>query len=136
MNALGFASNSARAIFSRVARSFEPVIWEAISLSDCPGFTLYCVLAPAADAASDADTASQPSSAGKPGINLAKALGLLVLVGLASPFLELQNPLNGALGLLILFIGINIAWRLTAGPKIEILGPFAASTSPAPQSGT
>jgi len=87
-------------------------------------------------AASDADTASQPSSAGKPGINLAKALGLLVLVGLASPFLELQNPFNGALGLLILFIGINIAWRLTAGPKIEILGPFAASTSPAPQSGT
>jgi hypothetical protein len=56
MNALGFASNSARAIFSRVARSFEPVIWEAISLSDCPGFTLYCVIAPAADAASGADT--------------------------------------------------------------------------------
>lgn len=57
MNALGFASNSARAIFSRVARSFEPVIWEAISLSDCPGFTLYCVTAPAADAASGAEAA-------------------------------------------------------------------------------
>ena len=87
-------------------------------------------------AASDTDTASQPSSAGKPGINLAKALGLLVLVGLASPFLELQNPLNGALGLLILFIGINIAWRLTAGPKIDILGPFTVGTSPVPQSST
>ena len=87
-------------------------------------------------AASDADAASQPSSAGKPGMNLAKALGLLALVGLASPFLELQNPLNGALGLLILFIGINIAWRLTAGPKIDILGPFTAGTSPVPQLGT
>jgi hypothetical protein len=50
MNALGFASNNARAIFSRVTRSFEPVIWDAISLSDCPGFTLYCVTTPAADA--------------------------------------------------------------------------------------
>jgi len=88
------------------------------------------------NSASDTDAASQPSSAGKPGMNLAKALGLLVLVGLASPFLELQNPLNGALGLLILFIGISIAWRLTAGPKIDILGPFAAGTSPVPQSGT
>src|SRR5207249_5933947 len=87
-------------------------------------------------AASDADAASQPSSAGKPGMGLAKALGLLVLVGLASPFLALQNPLNGALGLLILFIGMNIAWRLTAGPKIDILGPFTAGTSPVPQSGT
>jgi hypothetical protein len=87
-------------------------------------------------AARDADAASQPSSADKPGMNLAKALGLLVLVGLASPFLELQNPLNGALGLLILFIGMNIAWRLTAGPKIDILGPFTAGTSPVPQAGT
>ncbi len=57
MNALGFASKSARAIFSRVARSVEPVIWVAISLSDCPGFTLYCVtaLADAADASRTAD---------------------------------------------------------------------------------
>jgi len=55
MNALGFASKSARDIFSRVARSFEPVIWEAISLSDCPGFTLYCVTGAAADAAAGAE---------------------------------------------------------------------------------
>ena len=55
MNAFGFASKSARDIFSRVARSVEPVIWEAISLSDCPGFTLYCVIAAAADAAAGAE---------------------------------------------------------------------------------
>jgi len=55
MNALGFASKSARDIFSRVARSFEPVIWEAISLSDCPGFTLYWVTAAATDAAAGAE---------------------------------------------------------------------------------
>jgi len=75
---------------------------------------------------------SKPAPANKPPINLFKALGLLVLLGLASPFLELENPLNGALGLLILFIGMNIAWRLAAGPKIDILGPFAAGVSAPP----
>ena len=63
MNALGFASKSARAIFSRVARSFEPVIWEAISLSDCPGFTLYCVMVPAADAAAGAEASKAADAA-------------------------------------------------------------------------
>jgi hypothetical protein len=58
MNALGFASKSARDIFSRVARSFEPVIWEAISLSDCPGFTLYCVTGATG---ADTDTGAEAS---------------------------------------------------------------------------
>ena len=62
MNALGFASKSARAIFSRVARSFEPVIWEAMSLSDCPGFTLYCVTA-AADATAGAEASEATEAA-------------------------------------------------------------------------
>jgi hypothetical protein len=45
------------------------------------------------------------------------------------------RPLNGALGLIILLVGMNIAWKLAAGPKIEILGPFAA-TAPAPPPAT
>jgi hypothetical protein len=49
---------------------------------------------------------------------------MMALLGLASPFLELQNPVNGILGLVTLFVGIRIAWQLTAGPKLEILGPF------------
>jgi hypothetical protein len=57
MNAFGFASNNARAIFSRVARSVDPVICVAISLRDCPGFTLYCVTAVASDVAAGADAA-------------------------------------------------------------------------------
>jgi hypothetical protein len=81
---------------------------------------------------SSPSTANTPSPTDKPKVNLLKALGLLMALGLASPFLELENPLNGALGLLILFVGMNIAWRLTAGPKIEILGPFAANASAPP----
>ncbi len=74
---------------------------------------------------------SGPASAGEPKMNPLTAFGILALLGLASPFLELASPLNGALGLVILFVGMNIAWRLAAGPKIEILGPFAAA-APAP----
>lgn len=49
----------------------------------------------------------------------------IALSGLASPFLALkQNFFWGLIGLFILFIGIKIAWRLTAGRPIEILGPF------------
>jgi hypothetical protein len=81
---------------------------------------------------SSPSTANTPSPTDKPKVNLLKALGLLMALGLASPFLELENPLTGALGLLILFVGMNIAWRLTAGPKIEILGPFAVSASAPP----
>ena len=84
----------------------------------------------------DAHGVSPPASPGNPQMNLAKAFGLLVLLGLASPFLELVNPLSGAIGLVILFVGMNIAWRLTAGPKIDILGPFTAGTSSLPPAAT
>jgi hypothetical protein len=61
----------------------------------------------------------------QPKINYITAVGTLALLGLASPFLELQqSPLNGLLGLVILLVGIRIAWQLTAGPKLEISGPF------------
>jgi hypothetical protein len=48
--------------------------------------------------------------------------------GLTSPFSELRSPFNGIIGLIILAVGINIAWKLTAGPKLEISGPFRASS--------
>jgi hypothetical protein len=75
---------------------------------------------------------SQPTSAAEPRVGFLKALSLLTLIGLASPFLELASPFNGLIGLVILFVGMKIAWRLTAGPKIDILGPFAANAAPPP----
>jgi hypothetical protein len=57
----------------------------------------------------------------------ARAVATLVFVGLASPFLELSNPAQGLIGLVILFVGIRIAWRLTAGRSIKIEGPLRAA---------
>jgi len=56
-------------------------------------------------------------------------LGLLFL-GLASPFMELaSNPFGGMIGIVILFIGIRIAWTMTAGQAVQIFGPFETTAS-------
>ncbi|HET9364174.1 MAG TPA: hypothetical protein VFP71_04205, partial [Candidatus Angelobacter sp.] len=56
--------------------------------------------------------------------SLGSVLLKLAFLGLASPFLELQNPVYGLIGLVILFVGIRIAWRLTQGRSAAIHGPF------------
>jgi hypothetical protein len=56
--------------------------------------------------------------------SFAAAIGWLTLLGLASPFLELQDPIHGVLGLVILSVGIRIAWKLTAGSDLQVLGPY------------
>jgi hypothetical protein len=59
-----------------------------------------------------------------PKMSGAKAVGMLTLIGLASPFLELSDPMQGLIGLIILFVGIRIAWRITAGTNLSIVGPL------------
>jgi predicted lipid-binding transport protein (Tim44 family) len=72
---------------------------------------------------------SEPAaeSSQHPRVNLAAALGYLALIGLASPFLELQDPVHGFIGLIILLVGIRIAWQITAARLPEISGPFQNS---------
>jgi len=74
--------------------------------------------------------------AAKPQMSLEKVvtwLGRVALLGLASPFIELSgNPFWGAMGLLILFFGIRIAWRIAAGRPLGIYGPFADSPPASP----
>jgi len=77
-------------------------------------------------------TSPGPQPAPKEKMGLGAALVGLALIGLASPFLELQEPFQGLIGLVILFVGIRIAWQITAGPKIDILGPFTAGASSPP----
>lgn len=56
-------------------------------------------------------------------------LGLLVLLGLASPFLGLTAGFSGVIGLVILFVGMQFAWRITAGSRVVIDGPFQLSSA-------
>jgi hypothetical protein len=64
-------------------------------------------------------------------MNIGKAVGLLALLGIASPLLALKDPVHGLIGLIILFIGMRFAWRFTAGRVIRVSGPHA----PAPAAG-
>ena len=65
-----------------------------------------------------------PADTAKPKMAFFSAVGLLALLGLASPFLELADPFHGIIGLVILFVGIQFAWKQTGAPKIDIVGPF------------
>lgn len=53
-------------------------------------------------------------------------LARLVQVGLTSPFLELQaDAFRGGIGLVILFVGMRIAWKMTQGKAQAVVeGPF------------
>lgn len=78
----------------------------------------------AAPAAPSASTpAAAPASAPAAKMSLGKALGMLALLGLASPFLDLADPMHGIIGLIILLVGLRIAWQLTAAKRLDISGP-------------
>jgi uncharacterized protein (DUF983 family) len=64
-------------------------------------------------------------------VSAAKAIGVLVLLGIASPFLDLQDPVHGLIGLVILVVGIRFAWRFTAGRSINVSGPHTPSPATA-----
>ena len=73
-----------------------------------------------ADEASQDDqpTAKSQSSLGSIAVRL-------LILGLASPFLELQDPFHGIIGLVILAVGLRIAWRMTAArAQVSIQGPY------------
>jgi hypothetical protein len=78
-----------------------------------------------AQTTADASSSEQSGQAPKEKMSVGKALAYLGFLGLASPFLELQDPVHGLIGLVILFVGIQIAWKLTAGaPRAEVTGPY------------
>jgi hypothetical protein len=65
----------------------------------------------------------------RPAVSLGTWLGRVALIGLASPFIQLRgSPGWGAMGLLILFFGMRIAWRIAQGKPFGVYGPFAPPT--------
>jgi len=72
-------------------------------------------------------SSDQPSP--EPRMSFWGVIGQLALYGLASPFYDLQNSISGVLGLIILFVGIRIAWRITQGqPDLAVTGPYNSSS--------
>jgi hypothetical protein len=61
---------------------------------------------------------------GRTDINWSAAAGRLALWGIASPFMKLQYGFSGVIGLVILFVGLRIAARMTAAKPLSVDGPF------------
>jgi predicted lipid-binding transport protein (Tim44 family) len=73
---------------------------------------------------------SRPAPASKPPLHVAGLMGRLAMIGLASPFLQLAEGASGFIGLIILFVGIQFAWKITAGRvSIAVDGPYQLSSS-------
>lgn len=62
-------------------------------------------------------------------LNLGSFALKLLMLGLASPFLGLQDPVHGLIGLVILFVGLRIAFQLTAARPLDVDGPYRATAS-------
>jgi predicted lipid-binding transport protein (Tim44 family) len=88
---------------------------------------------PSSNSAAGSDSSSE-SSSGEPRKGGLMLLLYLVYIGLASPFLDLaQDPAHGAIGVIILLVGMRIAWQLTSmSDHAQIVGPFKNESSAAP----
>jgi hypothetical protein len=86
-----------------------------------------------ADAADSQDSAPAAVQSQQPRAekSRASAIGRLLMMGIASPFLELNNNPGGIIGLLILFFGMRIAWQMMgkSDHSTTVLGPFTRSTT-------
>jgi hypothetical protein len=58
------------------------------------------------------------------GLILASGAALLCI---ALPLLGWRNPFHDVIGLFVFFIGLRIAWQLTAGPRHNLDGPYSTS---------
>ncbi len=48
----------------------------------------------------------------------------LLPIGLMSPILEMRSPVHGLINVVILYVGLSLAWRGTAAQRVAVEGPF------------
>lgn len=75
------------------------------------------------------ESGQQSAPVEKPRPSVGAVIVTLLGLGLASPFLEVAaSPGWGLVGLVILFVGLQIAWKMTQGrPALGVEGPFDVS---------
>ena len=81
--------------------------YAAISLSSVP-ILIARILRSSAQSAANGSAGS---------IDWSSVAGRLAMWGIASPFLQLRGGVSGVIGLVILFVGLRIAYRMTAAKR-------------------
>jgi hypothetical protein len=82
--------------------------------------------------ATNAVPASQTKQSDRPQVTVGQAaltLVVLLAINMAIPFLGVTAGFNGILGLLIIFIGLHQAWKLTARDERLLMGPYQREES-------
>jgi hypothetical protein len=106
----------------------------AVSMSSVPIMVNQVLKTRDESAAPSASSASPPAPSGEAPAptfspeRAASAIGILVMIGLASPFLQLSSPVSGLIGLVILFVGMQIAWRMTGAVPTTVAEALASRT--------
>jgi hypothetical protein len=78
----------------------------------------------------NADLTNKPSTdPEKLPMSFGRAIGFLILIAAAAPFLSLTQGISGLITLFIIFIGLQRAWRLTGRSELLVMGPY--ETAPA-----
>ena len=72
-----------------------------------------------------ATVTTEPEAGGAGIIVLLLTLGALTV---AAPFLTLSSGFSGIISIIILFIGLKQAWKLTERPEIQVTGPYKPSS--------
>jgi hypothetical protein len=85
-----------------------------------------------APVAPDAPDTAAPASRMNPGVAILVVVAVIVAFMLAAPVLSLgSGGISGLLGLLIIFFGLRMAWRISKGITPTITGPHQVDASDA-----
>ena len=71
---------------------------------------------------------SSPAQESKPRMSIGAALLMFLGLALASPFMSLGEGAGGILTLVIIFFGLQRAWRMTGRANVVIMGPYQQSS--------
>jgi hypothetical protein len=97
----------------------------AITTSYIPVFVYQAVKHPHAAAAQQGQGSAAPAAVEKRSPSFGTAVLFLLLLAAAAPFLTLgSGGVSGLIGLFIIFIGLQRAWRLTGRSEILLMGPY------------
>jgi hypothetical protein len=95
----------------------------AITTSYIPVFVYHAVNDSKAPVVQPQDAA--PAAVEKAPVNWGSAAAYLLMLAAVAPFLSLgSGGISGLIGLFIIFIGLQRAWRLTGRREIAITGPY------------
>jgi len=83
------------------------------------------------DTAAPVEAPPRPQGAERPSLAASIVVVTALSVGLmlAAPFLEMSSGISGLLGLLIIFFGLQTAWRVSRGVSAPVTGPHKVSAA-------